>query len=58
MSSRAGTGAKQPSILVLGECLKLISMNRDEAFELDTFVGVHEFANGLHDQLAGTSGSE
>jgi hypothetical protein len=57
-SSRVGTGTAQPSLLTLEECLILISVNRDEAFELDTFIvlpeemkrdglSVHEFANGL-----------
>jgi hypothetical protein len=63
------TGTAQPSLLTLKECLILISINRDEAFELDTFIilmeemkgdgfnglSVHEFANGLCDQLAGAS---
>jgi len=30
----------QPSTLTLDECLKLISMNKDSPFELDTFVHV------------------
>lgn len=55
----------QPSTLALDDCLKLISMNKDNAFELDTFVilleksgvdiSVHEFANSLQDSLAGAS---
>lgn len=56
----------QPSTLALDDCLKLISMNKDNAFELDTFVilpeeksgvdiTVHEFANGLRDSLAEAS---
>jgi hypothetical protein len=64
--SRTGTGAAQPSLLAFDECLTLISMNRDEAFELDTFVvlpeemkgdglSVHEFANGFRDRLASAS---
>ena len=55
-----------PSNLGLEACLKLISMNKDSAFELDTFVtlpeekrgtevSVHDFANGLRDSLARAS---
>ena len=57
----------QPSTLTLDECLKLISMNKDSPFELDTFVhvpleprepekdGVHGWANRLRDMLAKAS---
>ena len=54
-----------PSNLVLEACLKLISMNKDSAFELDTFVtllekrgtevSVHDFTNSLRDSLARAS---
>lgn len=56
----------QPSILALEDCLKLVSMHKDSAFELDAFVilpgekngpeqGVHDFANNLWDMLSQAS---
>lgn len=52
-----------PSTLTLEHCLQLLSMNKDNAFELDAFVilpideydeklSTHDVANGLCDKLA------
>ena len=57
------TSPMQPSSLALDDCLMLLSMNKDSAFELDAFVtipvekmsldlGIHDFANSLCDYVA------
>ena len=56
------TSGLQPSVLSLEDCLKLLSISKDSAFELDAFVKIpdkifegkdmHSFSNGLHNQLA------
>jgi len=52
-----------PSTLALPDCLKLLSLNKNSPFELDTFVvlpkekrddkeSIHDIANTLRDTLA------
>jgi hypothetical protein len=63
---RSTTSQIQPSSLALDDCLMLLSMNKNSAFELDAYVtvpaekigvdlSVHAFANSLRDYMAQAS---